>query len=327
MKFVLGWESGWTEPERLCSLGGSTSSGSSQSTGNSQQQSLTLPTNFANPSAQALAPQTSQGLSTIGLGGGTGSPQGLQTLNPGLVEGVSTFGPYNPLVAPVTAAQNQSLSGIGSLVNALPSTLSGAFSNLSTELQPGYAAGLATGPQTQAAISSALQPITNTFQTQTVPGLQGSFTQAGQRVGNGNASGGSSAFDTAFANAQGSEIANEAATAGQIANNAYQTGLNISANAPAQMANLSSSELTQIISGLNAQALPQLTQQYGISAGTQLYQQQMSTILQALGLQVQSEQPSIGYGSASAGTSSSQSSGQNSSNSLSVSNPFSAIPL
>lgn len=327
MKFVLGWQSGWEPPERLCSLGGSMSSGSSQSTGNSQQSSYTLPLNLANPSAQALAPQTSQGLSTIGLGGGTGSPQGLQTMDPTLAEGQSTAGPNNPLVAPVTAAQNQTLGGIGSLVNGLPSSLSSAFSSLNNEMQPGYAASLATSPQTKAAISSALQPITNTFQTQTVPGLQGSFTQAGQRVGSASPTGGSSAFDTAFANAQGGEIANEAATAGQIANNAYQTGVNISANAPGQMAALSSSELGSMISGLSAQALPQLTQQYGISAGTQLYTQQMSTILQALGLQVQSEQPSIGYRSTSQGTSTSQSSGQNSSFGLSVANPFSSFPV
>lgn len=249
-------------------------------------------------------------------------------------------------------------------------------STFASFLDPNYAASLATSPQTQSAIGSALAPIRQQFNTQTVPGLEGSFTQAGQRVGSSSGMG-SSAFDTSFANAQGAELANESQIAGQIANSAYQTGLgitnqaaqtaqqegsalygqgatiganaaqalegaqanlygagaSIAANAPSQLGALSTTELNNLISGLNAQALPQLTQQYGITAGTQLYQQQVSTILQALGLGVQGSQPVLGYGSESTGGSvqssesnsqgTSQGSGQSSSSQFSLSNPFS----
>lgn len=307
---------------RGCRISGGTQQSSSQSTGSGQSTSATLPLNLQNPAFQASAGNTAYQENNIANGEGT--QVGLGGLNPTQVQGIASNSAANPLVAPVTAAQGQTLGGIGNLVNGLPQTLSGAFSSLNNEMQPGYAASLATSPQTQAAIQSAIAPVTNTFNTQTVPGLQGSFTQAGQRVGSAG-NNGSSAFDNAYATAQGSELATEASTAGSIANNAYQTGLNIQANAPSQIANLSSSELNQMISGLNAQALPQLTQQYGISAGTALYQQQMSTILQALGLSTQGEAPSIGYDSNSQSTSTEQSTGSSSGESLGISNPFGSI--
>lgn len=307
-------------------LGCYVSGGSQQSSGSgsSQGQSLTLPSNFANPSFVNAAPGTSQALQEIGGGGWLGTAGNQidagQMMSPYQFNNGASTSSNNPLVAPVTGAQQQTLGEIGSLVTGLPSSLSGAFGLLNSEMQPGYAAGLATSPETQAAISSAIQPIRQTFNSQTVPGLQGSFTQAGQRVGQTNGLG-SSAFANAFATAQGNELANEASTAGAIANNAYQTGLNVQANAPAQVASLTSSELNDMISGLNAQALPQLTQQYGITAGTQLYQQQMQTILQALGLSVQGEQPSLGYGSESTNSAEQQTSGSGSS--FGLSNPFS----
>ena len=308
---------------RGCLISGGSQQSASQSTGNGQSTSATLPLNLQNPAFTASAGNTAYQENNIANGEGT--QVGLGGLNPLEVQGIASNSAANPLVAPVTAAQGQTLSGIGNLVNGLPQTLAGAFSTISGEMNPNFASNLATSPQTEAAISAAEAPVTNTFNTQTVPGLQGSFTQAGQRVGSAG-NNGSSAFDNAFASAQGGELATEAATAGSIANNAYQTGLNIQANAPAQMASLSSSELSQMVSGLNAQALPQLTQQYGISAGTALYQQQMSTILQALGLSTQGEQPSIGYDSNSQSTSTEQSTGSSSGSSFGLSNPFGSIP-
>ena len=166
--------------------------------------------------------------------------------------------------------------------------------------------------------------MTTAFNTQTVPSLEGSFAQAGQRVGSATGTG-SSAFDAAFGNAQASEIANEGATAGSIANNAYQTGLNIQANAPGQEAALQSSELSDLNNALTAQQLPQATQQYGINQGLSSYQNQMNTILQALGLSVQGEQPSLGYNSTSGSNESSQSTGSSSSANASVGNGAAGI--
>jgi hypothetical protein len=295
MRFDL--ETGQWEysPPSLCSLAGAgIQSQSSQGSGSGFNS--TVPVNMQNPSFGGMAPYTAQSLYESSNGYANGNGIGGATLsNPyTFTNGQSTSSPSNPLVAPVTGPQQQTLGQIGNILGQTPGNLQSAFGLLQNEMSPGFAQGLATSPATQAAEQSAIAPISQQFNSQTVPGLQGSFTQAGQRVG--SASGmGSSAFDNSFAAAQGNEMATEAATTGAIANNAYQTGLNIQANAPGQMGSLTSSELNDMISGLNAQALPQLTQQYGISAGTQLYQQQMQTLMQALGLSVQGEQPVIGY--------------------------------
>jgi hypothetical protein len=306
---------------------------------------------------------------TVGQNSQTLSP-GFNALQPELAGG-NQFATSLAGGLPTNSAFNNLLSSgyAGAAAGGNP-----VNSTLASILDPNFASGLATSPQTQAAIQSALSPVRQQFNTQQVPGLEGSFTQAGQRVGSSSGMG-SSAFQNAYANAQGTELSNEANIAGQISNQAYQTGLgmtnsaaqllqgegsnlygqglatsanaaqalqsaqgnlygtgaSIAANAPSQLASLSQTELNNLISGLNAQALPQLTQQYGITAGTQLYQQQVSTILQALGLGVQAAQPVLGYGSESTGgsqqasTSESQGTSQGSSHSsqFSLSNPFS----
>lgn len=208
--------------------------------------------------------------------------------------------------------------------------------NLEAMLNPGYAASLATGGPTQSVINAALAPIKAQFNAQTVPGLVGSYGAAGQRPTM------SSAFGGAFTNAQAQEQATEAATAGNIVNSVYGqgisgsqnaaenlagmlgstyagtygTGLNIAANAPGQYNSLTAQEAQNLISTLNAQALPQLTEQLGINNALSTYNSSVSSLLQALGLQVQAEQPAIGYASESASNSGSfqneESSGQNS---------------
>jgi len=267
----LRWtqEQGWDYcPTSLCEVSGSTQSGSNQSSGSGTSSSVTTPSNFQNPSFVNSSPLTATALDQIGTGAtaGEGIETGLQGLSPTMFGNAATNATNNPLVAQTTGAQNTTLGEIGSVASALPGNLSGASSLLQSELSPNFASGLATSPQTLAAISSATQPMTTAFNTQTVPGLQGSFAQAGQRVGSATGTG-SSAFDSAFGNAQASEIANEGAVAGSIANNAYQTGLNIQANAPGQAAALGSSEVGTLSSALGAQALPQATQQYGINQG------------------------------------------------------------
>lgn len=328
LKFVVG--EGWEyQPPSSCCIGGGSQQSSGSGQGTSSGQSTTTPLNLQNPAFTAAAPQTAQTLQNIGLGGWFGSgPNSIDTANmmsPYQFNNGQTTSQNNPLVAPVSSAQNSTLGQIGNVIGSLPNNLGGAFNLVNNEMNPNFASNLATSAQTQSAIGSAIAPIRTQFNTQTVPGLEGSFTQAGQRIGSASGQG-SSAFDNAFSNAQASEQATEAATAGQIANNAYQTGLNIQANAPSQMSALTSSELQNMINGLNAQALPQLTQQYGITAGSQLYQQQMGTILQALGLQVQGEQPSIGYSGQSTNASQESSQNQSSGSNFSLGNPFGNLP-
>lgn len=261
-----------------------------------------------------------------------------------------------------------------------------------------FAENLANNPETNAIIAEAEQPITTAFNTQTVPGLQGSIAQAGQRA----TGGGSSAFGAAFGNAQAQEEAQLGSVAANIANSAYQTGLgqyataygqgsnlysnaynnagnnyantfntgateyggafnnavdqfansynmgaqqyaglygqgaqnyenlygvgvNGALNAPNTYASLTSNDISNMISELSAQALPQMTEQLGINNALSTYNNSVNSILQALGLQVQGEQPVIGYGSESVNNSASfqneESSGQASGSSFNFSLP------
>lgn len=298
----------------------------------------------ANPATYQATPGAYQ---PPGSGGGFFSP--FQ------VNGQSSASATNPLVAQLTPDQLASLGYISQAGNPgnmggvspnqagaalsgftnpnyaqpLTNNIPGVGAAFSRFLDPNFAANLASSPQTQAAISSATNPIMQAFRTQTVPSLTSAATQAGQRT-NGPGQAGSSAFDQAFATAQGNELSAIGQTAGNIANQAYQTGLNIQANAPSQATNaagaleqqmvtgqqapvqLSSAELGNMINSLQAEVLPQLTQQYGINAGLQLFNTQIQTILQALGLGGQVSQPQIAYNQAGSSQQSGQSSGHQS---------------
>lgn len=346
-------------------FGGSQSSGSSSSQGYgssySQSASLSLPEEM-NPTTGNLG-NTEGLLSNIYsmLNGGASGNNLLQNY----------LAPYGGnMVAPVTAAQNQTLGNLGAAstgnFGSFDPTLQAVYNQLVGEATnpmgfgtsvanagtgansavgagqalasglagPGaptvgegqFASNLATGGAIQRIIQEAEQPITTAFNTQTMPGLVGNATQAGQRTG-GPFGMGSSAFNAASANAQAQEGANLGATAASIANPAFETGLNqyanaygqgvgnytnlfnsglnIGANAPGQITGLTSGEISNLISTLNAQALPQLTEQQGINNALSTYNSSVASILQALGLQVQAEQPAIGYASESASNSAS----------------------
>jgi hypothetical protein len=295
--------------------------------------------------------------------GYTGSPAGYAIpggpggfFSPFQTGGVSSGSSQNPLAAQITNPQNAQLGNIGNL--SAPQNVGGgvtpgssaqglapflgqgysaataanipqAASTMAGFLNPNFASNLATSPQTQAAIGAATAPLEQSFRTNTTPGLASAATQAGQRA-NGPGQAGSSAFDQAFSNAQGNLMAQEGQVAGGIANQAYQAGININANAPAgatalagqteqqQMAAqqqpvaIGTAELNNMIQSLSAQALPQLTQQYGINQGLNLFNTQIQTIMQALGYGAQASQPSIAYNTESSGQGSGHGSSQQS---------------
>lgn len=222
-------------------------------------------------------------------------------------------------------------------------------------LQPGYAASLAQGAPTQSVIAAALQPIQATFNAQTVPGLVGSYGAAGQRPTMSSAFG--QAFTNAQAQEQATEASTAGSIVNSVYNtglgqtgtaannmagltgNAFNMGyggalnldqlfqgeyanifggaLNNAFNAPSQLNTLNAQQASNLISTLNAQALPQLTEQLGINNALTTYNNSISSLMQALGLQVQAEQPVVGYESESASNSASfqneESSGQSSS--------------
>lgn len=363
--------------------GESSNQGSSQSQGSgssySQSASVSMPYNLQNAAFQALAPSTANSLQSITnmLSGGAGSnsllasflaPYGGSMVAPVTGAQNATLGNianaeggnynFDPSLAAVMAqlqgeatnptgfATNVANAGTGanSAVGAGQALASGLAGPGSPNVGLGqFASNLATGGAIQQVIQQAEQPITTAFNTQTVPGLQGSLAGAGQRA----TGGGSSAFANAFGNAQAQEEAALGSTAAGITNNAfnegvnaytgaynagasnytglYGTGLNLAGNAAGQFSSLGSNELNQLLSSLNAQALPQLTEQLGINNALSTYNNSVGSILQALGLQVQGEQPVIGYGSESLSNSASftneESSGQQSGSSFNFSLP------
>jgi hypothetical protein len=306
--------------------------------GSSSSQSTTTPLNLQNPSFTNLASGVAGGLSNFWNSGPNGFSTSGGTFSPFTVNGQPSNNPNaNPLVAPLTPAQMAGLTNIGNASQpgsfggvtpgstaaslspfmgnyAAPAAnnMPAASSLLQSFLDPNFASNLANSAQTKSAISAATGPLEQAFRSTTIPGITGASTQAGQRT-NGPGQAGSSAFDQAFANQQGNLMATEGQVAGGIANQAYQTGLQINANAPSQAAGLASaaegqqiqaqqapvnigtSELNNMIQSLQAEVLPQLTQQYGINQGMSLFNTQIQTLLQSLGLGAQAAQPAIGY--------------------------------
>lgn len=155
-----------------------------------------------------------------------------------------------------TGAANQAAQFAGANQNLAPATAA-----LRGEMAPNFARNLAVNPFTQSVVSAAEAPIINAFNTQTVPGLQGMFTAAGQRTAPGaGTAGGSSAFDIAGANAMSGLEANLGNTAASIYNPTYQTGIGIQAAAPGQFAALQGQKLAGMESAAQTQAQTQAQQ-------------------------------------------------------------------
>lgn len=267
---------------------------SSQSSQNSQYTSN--PLNLQLDPYTGLAPGVAGGFG--GIYGSQGNPGAAFGLNPFMAGGQSTQG-ANPLTAPMTPQQTALLQQIFGSGQGNP-ILDSASSNIKRFSDPTYAAQLAQGPQTQAAITAATNPIINAFKQTTMPGLEGQFTGSGQRISTPQG-GGSSAFAKAGATAQGNLEANVGQVAGGIANQAYQTGLAENAASVGQAMQFSQTQLKNLTDSLQAVALPQMIQQFGINAGVQLFQQQMDSILKALGAAGQISQPAIAYQSQGSG--------------------------
>lgn len=287
------------------------SSGSSQQSGFSQYQSN--PVNLQSPYYTGLSPFVAGGLQNIatGLGtpsGSTGMPgtEGYGFINPFTVNGQASNSSSNPLVAALSGAEGLDLGRLSSLItggtpgqgNDLLASTSPVLAQM---LGPNYARDLATSPQTQGAIQGAINPLETSFKNTTIPGLQSKFVAAGQ---NPNAPTGSSAFDRAANEAQSNLLAQEGAISSGITNSAYQTGLQQQSGAVNQAASVGTQEINNVLSDMQAQALPRLVQQYGINAGLQLYQSQVQSMLQSLGLSGQVSQPAIAYQSSGNGSSS-----------------------
>lgn len=254
--------------------------------------------------------------------------QGQLTNNAGRI-GAAGTGP-GPAVAGRSGIDNANLNAWDAYQYASSNPLAAANANANRMLDPNYASSLATSDQTKAAVSTATQPLINAFNNTARPNQAAAFTAAGQRINQGGQIGlaqGSSAYERADNEAVNNLLAQIGATGGAITNNAYQKGLDQNANATNQSAALSGQQISNlgnsaainegiqgaqadtILKGLQGAALPQLTQQYGINQGLQLYQQQVGQLMQALGLGGQVSQPAIGNVASGTGSSEQSSKG------------------
>lgn len=172
-------------------------------------------------------------------------------------------GPHaNPFgaVAPMSAGEQTALGQLNTAAadpnaqNLLDKTMQGGF-------LPGSPGG---NPFLQSAIQFAQAP--------TLSAMEGQFGQAGQTLRPGGGTGSS-----AFSYATGQALGNIAA---QMSNQDYTTERQLQQNA----VGLNQQNMAQMVQNLQANALPRMIQQQGISTGLQLFQQRMSNLLQSLGL-------------------------------------------
>lgn len=215
--------------------------------------------------------------------------------------------------APITGNESSLLSQIMGMGNNGAGTLNGTAGNyLGSVLQPNYVPNIINSPTVQAAMSAAIRPLQASYQDVTLPNLKSQFVSNGAvlngpaqpgTTGNGA---GSSAFDKAAAEAQTGLLNAEGQATGQIANEALQTGMNQQTQAATQAPALQTSELNNLISSLQAEALPRLIQQYGMDAGLQQFNNRVNSMLEALGIGAQISGPDTAQSGQSSQTFASQ---------------------
>lgn len=219
------------------------------------------------------------------------NPALSSTLNSALQTGAPQ---YTGQTTPTgTAAQNTSLSNLATAVAPGNPTSSYINNVLSGSYMPGGANG---NPFLSATINAANLPIqesANTLLTQANP--EAFAGGAGQQVqGTGS---------SAFANAQNlgvqSAVNAESANATQIANNAYNTGVTQMTAA----ANLQPQEVNAAINVLQAQLLPTLLQEQGITNGLTAFQDNVTALTSFLQTMTSAANPVVGNNSTSSGTS------------------------
>ena len=152
--------------------------------------------------------------------------------------------------------------------NVLQQTLSGKF------LDP------SSNPSLAANITAAQRPVIEQFNESIIPQLRSAFTQAGQTI-QGD---GSSPFGKALVQSSRDFQRNLGDISTRLVSDNFARERQIQAGAPAQATAFSQGELQQLVTGLQASALPRFIEQSGIEAGTQEFNKQMNLLLQVLSL-------------------------------------------
>lgn len=279
--------------------------GGSQS--KSQGQFTSTPGNFQNSAFTNLAPQVASGLSNLFSLGNTPGINATGANATG--QGDFNFSNNNSLVAPITGQQSALVGQAGA--QATPTTQQGQANNfLSTVLNPAWL-NTASNPLVQNLVSSSVAPLLSAWNQQVMPNLTSQATQAGQQANStpsATTPGGSSAFGRNVALA-GTNLGQQVAqTAAGIELPAFENAVQQAQSAATQANAFPTMQLNNTINALQASALPQLTQQYGINQALQLFQTRIQQIMTALGMGAQAAQPVVANTSQGTNSSSSNSS-------------------
>lgn len=208
----------------------------------------------------------------------TGSLGGsVNTLGNSLAGGLPQYS--GPLAAGMSGNEGSTLStlmqqqGQGGGVAGTNNYLGGV---LAGNMMPGSPGG---NPFLQSAITGAQRTTMDNLNQTLSRSLPGYFTANGQMISpNNNGQGGSSAFDYAASNATKGAANAMGDIAANMSNNAFNTGVSQMQGA----AQLSQQEVQSTIQNLQAQSLPRMIQQMGITNGLQLYQENLSGVLTLL---------------------------------------------
>lgn len=238
-------------------------------------------------------------------GGNTSSVSTPTNMNPitGAVSG--NFGNYlngligaggapsyqGALTAGTTSNQNTLMADIMPMVtpgNPLSTYTNNVFSGA---YMPGGAMGNQNISNT---ISAAVTPITEALGQTLTQSLPGQFTASGQNI-QGKGSG---AFANAGAIATQSAENAAAQVATQVANNAYNTGIQQMNTA----ATVAPQEVQSTVNALQAELLPTLLQEQGITNGLQAFQENVSALTGFINSISGAENPVVGNTSTSEGT-------------------------
>lgn len=208
----------------------------------------------------------------------------------------------------MTTAQGTSLSNLATMADPSNSANSWINSVLGGQYMPGGALG---NSYLSNAITAANTPVSEALATTLGQTLPSQFAASGQQVqgskisdvNGGGRTGGTSAFTNAAALATQSAANAMANTASTLTENAYNQGVQQQTAA----ANLQPQEVNSAINVLQAQLLPTLLQQQGISNGLQAFQDNVNSFTSFLSTMTSAATPVVGYNSQSTGTSTSAS--------------------
>lgn len=206
------------------------------------------------------------------LSGGTKGTTSISDVLSALGTATDTY------TAPVTSGEQSALDQL--IAGITPSAGSDAATNLLTSTLNGDYLNPDSNPYLAQTIEDAIAPLRQEYQNTILPNLRIGFTQSGQTI-NPN---GSSVFDRASALASNEYLRNVQATATKIASDNYTAERDRQAAAVDQQSNYDTSTVNNLVSTLNAVALPRLIEQYGIDAGVEQYNTQMAQLMQLLGI-------------------------------------------